>query len=72
DHGKGHEKQHAENQPPGNTGCAYPEQGGIYAWIRDAFGGRWASRATWCYWVNTAVWIPAIYILFAGVYAQMF
>ena len=34
-------------------GCAYPEQGGIYAWIRDAFGGRWASRATWAYWVNT-------------------
>ncbi|MDH3993202.1 MAG: amino acid permease, partial [Gammaproteobacteria bacterium] len=20
-------------------GCAYPEQGGIYAWIRDGFGG---------------------------------
>ncbi|PLW69274.1 APC family permease [Pseudohalioglobus lutimaris] len=53
-------------------GCAYPEQGGIYAWIRDGYGGRWASRATWCYWVNTAVWIPAIYILFAGVFAQMF
>ncbi len=53
-------------------GCAYPEQGGIYAWIRDAFGGRWASRATWCYWVNTAVWLPAIFILFAGVFKQMF
>lgn len=53
-------------------GCAYPEQGGIYAWIRDAFGGRWASRATWGYWVNTAVWIPAIYILFAGVFKQLF
>lgn len=53
-------------------GCAYPEQGGIYAWIRDGFGGRWASRATWCYWVNTAVWMPAIYILFAGVFKQMF
>ncbi|MEM8499393.1 MAG: APC family permease [Pseudomonadota bacterium] len=53
-------------------GCTYPEQGGIYAWIRDAFGGRWASRATWCYWVNTAVWMPAIYILFAGVFKQMF
>ena len=53
-------------------GCSYPEQGGIYAWIRDAFGGRWASRATWGYWVNTAVWIPAIYILFAGVFKQMF
>ena len=53
-------------------GCTYPEQGGIYAWIRDAFGGRWASRATWSYWVNTAVWIPAIYILFAGIFKQLF
>lgn len=53
-------------------GCSYPEQGGIYAWIRDAFGGRWASRATWGYWVNTAIWMPAIYILFAGIFKQMF
>ncbi len=53
-------------------GCAYPEQGGIYAWIRDAYGGRWGARATWCYWVNTAVWMPAIFILFAGVFKQMF
>ncbi|MBT4521446.1 MAG: amino acid permease [Halieaceae bacterium] len=53
-------------------GCAYPEQGGIYAWIRDAFGGRWASRATWAYWINTAVWMPAIFILFAAVFKQMF
>ena len=53
-------------------GTTYPEQGGIYAWVRDAFGGRWASRVTWAYWVNTAVWLPAIYILFAGVFAQLF
>ena len=53
-------------------GTAYPEQGGIYAWVRDAFGGRWASRVTWAYWVNTAVWLPAIYVLFAGVLAQLF
>jgi glutamate:GABA antiporter len=53
-------------------GCAYPEHGGIYAWVRRAFGGRWASRVSWCYWVNTAVWMPAIYILFAGVFKQLF
>ncbi len=53
-------------------GCSYPEQGGIYAWTRDAFGPRWASRVTWCYWVNTAIWIPALYVLFAGVFKQMF
>lgn len=53
-------------------GTTYPEQGGLYAWVRDAFGRRWASRATWAYWVNTAVWIPAIFILFAGIFSQMF
>ena len=53
-------------------GCTYPAQGGIYVWIRDAFGKRWASRASWSYWVNTAVWIPAIFILFAGVFKQLF
>lgn len=53
-------------------GCTYPEQGGIYAWVRDAFGGRWGARASWGYWINTAVWLPAINILFAGIFAQMF
>ena len=53
-------------------GTTYPEQGGIYAWVRHAFGRRWASRATWAYWVNTAVWIPANVILFTGIFAQLF
>ena len=52
-------------------GCTYPEQGGIYAWVRSAFGGRWGSRVSWGYWVNTAVWIPAIFILFAGILKQL-
>jgi glutamate:GABA antiporter len=53
-------------------GCSYPEQGGIYAWVRDAFGGRWGSRVSWAYWVNTAAWMPAVYILFAGIFKQLF
>ena len=53
-------------------GCTFPEQGGIYAWVRDAFGPRWAARVTWAYWVNMAVWLPAIYILFAGIFSQLF
>jgi len=52
--------------------CSYPEQGGIYAWVKTAFGNRWAARASWSYWINTAVWIPAIAILFAGIFKQMF
>ncbi len=53
-------------------GCAYPDQGGIYAWVRRAYGSRWASRITWSYWVNVAVWCPAIFILFAGIFKQLF
>lgn len=52
--------------------CSYPEQGGIYAWVKTAYGSRWAARTSWAYWVNTAVWIPAIAILFVGIFKQMF
>lgn len=53
-------------------GCSYPEQGGVYAWIRDAFGSRWGSRITWCYWINTAVWLPSVCMIFTGVLKQLF
>jgi glutamate:GABA antiporter len=53
-------------------GAAYPEEGGIYAWVRRAFGPRWGARASWLYWVNVALWMPSVYVLFAGMLAQMF
>lgn len=53
-------------------GCAYPDQGGIYAWVKRAFGARWGARITWSYWVNITVWAPSLYILFSGIFAQLF
>lgn len=53
-------------------GTAFPSEGGIYVWISRAFGERWAARAVWSYWVNVAIWLPAIYVLFTGVFAQLF
>jgi glutamate:GABA antiporter len=53
-------------------GAAYPEEGGIYAWVRRAFGPRWGARASWLYWINVALWMPSVYVLFAGMFAQMF
>jgi amino acid transporter len=53
-------------------GTTYPEQGGVYAWVRDAYGRRWGSRVTWAYWSNVAIWNPAMFILFAGVFSQLF
>ncbi len=53
-------------------GTTYPEQGGLYAWVRDAFGKRWGTRVTWLYWLNNVLWNASIFVLFAGVFAQMF
>jgi len=53
-------------------GSTYPEQGGIYAWVRRAFGEKWAARTTWYYWINVALWMPSVYVLFAGVFSQLF
>ncbi len=53
-------------------GTTYPEEGGIYVWVKHAFGERWAARTTWLYWINVALWMPSVYIVFAGMFAQLF
>lgn len=53
-------------------GAAYPGEGGIQQWIRRAYGDKWAGRTVWYYWVNVALWMPSVYILFAGMFAQLF
>jgi len=53
-------------------GTTYPEQGGLYVWIKNAFGEKWAARTTWLYWINVALWMPSVYILFAGMFSQLF
>ena len=53
-------------------GSTYPEQGGIYAWVKRAFGKRWAARTIWYYWLSLPIWIPAIYIAFAEILGHMF
>ncbi|MGY2575992.1 APC family permease [Vibrio sp. C8] len=51
---------------------AYPGEGGIYDWVKRAFGSSWAIRTTWFYWINVGLWMPAVYILFAGTFAELF
>ncbi len=53
-------------------GTTYPEQGGLYVWVKRAFGPRWAARTTWLYWINVALWMPSVYVLFAGMFSQLF
>jgi amino acid transporter len=43
----------------------HPEQGGIYAWVRRAFGPLHGYIAGWCMWVNNFIYFPSL-LLFAA------
>jgi amino acid transporter len=47
-------------------GSAWPQEGGIYVWIREAYGERIGAVCAWFYWVNLAYWAPAVFVIFAG------
>ncbi|XSG82137.1 MAG: APC family permease [Methyloligella sp. ZOD6] len=53
-------------------GSTYPDEGGIYAWVKRAFGPQWGGRAAWLWWINVALWQPSVFILFAGITATLF
>ena len=53
-------------------GAAWPGEGGVYVWVREAFGPRWGSLAAWFYWINNAYWIPSVYLIFAGTFDSIF
>lgn len=43
----------------------HPEQGGIYAWARRAFGPAHGFICGWCMWVNNLFYFPSV-LLFAA------
>jgi glutamate:GABA antiporter len=49
----------------------YPNKGGVYRWINEAFGSRWALVAIWMQWINTIVWYPTILSAIAGTAAYL-
>ncbi|AYC32492.1 APC family permease [Pseudomonas cavernae] len=53
-------------------GTTFPNNGGVYHWVRTAFGFKWGARVSWMYWVNNALWMPSVYILFAGMLSAFY
>jgi len=52
--------------------AAFPEKGGIYHWVRVAFGEKMGLVAVWLQWINTMVWYPTILAFLAGTGAYLF
>ncbi|MFV0424879.1 MAG: APC family permease [Bacilli bacterium] len=53
-------------------GAAYPEDGGIFVWVKRAFGELQATLVGWYYWVNVAFWMPAVFIAFSTWFGYTF
>jgi len=50
----------------------YPEHGGVFHWVRHAFGEKVGMLAVWLQWINTLVWYPTILSFIAGTAAYLF
>ncbi len=46
--------------------------GGVYTWVKEAFGSRWGFTAIWLQWIQNVVWYPTTLAFAAGALAYLF
>ena len=47
------------------------EEGGVYSWVKHAFGDNVAFFTIWLQWINTMVWYPTMLSFIAGTLAYL-
>ncbi len=52
-------------------GTQYPSEGGMYTWVKKAFGPKWAGRVAWYYWVNYPLWVASLASLVTTILTQI-
>jgi glutamate:GABA antiporter len=53
-------------------GTGWPEDGGIYAWVKQAFGGPTGFLAVWCDYAENIPWFPTVLSFMAASLAYAF
>jgi len=38
----------------------WPKRGGVFIWVKEAFGERWGFLAIWLQWIENVIWYPTI------------
>src|SRR5262245_31809398 len=49
----------------------HPREGGVYAWTRMAFGDFHGFICGWCYWINTFLYVPSVFLGIVAVAALL-
>ena len=53
-------------------GGAFGEKGGgVYTWVKEAFGARWGFVAIWLQWIQNVVWYPTVLAFSAAAIAYV-
>jgi len=47
----------------------WPEGGGVYAWVKQAFGEKGGFTALFCEWSNNLIWFPTVLSFIASTFA---
>ncbi|KTC66476.1 Amino acid transporter (plasmid) [Legionella adelaidensis] len=50
----------------------WPKQGGIYIWVKEAFGKRTGFLAIWLQWIENVIWYPTLLSFVAGSIGYLF
>lgn len=50
----------------------WPGAGGVYRWVKLAFGPRWGFLAIWLQWIQNVIWYPTILAFAASAFAYLF
>jgi len=45
--------------------------GGVYTWVKEAFGARWGFVAIWLQWIQNVVWYPTVLAFSAAAIAYV-
>ena len=53
-------------------GSTFDSEGGMYDWVKKAFGPKWAGRVAWNYWINFPLWIASLAVAVTDVVMGMF
>lgn len=49
----------------------WPKQGGIYVWVKEAFGKNMGFLAIWLQWIENVIWYPTILLFVGGTIAYL-
>ena len=50
----------------------WPEHGGVYRWVKEAFGSKWGFVAIWLQWIQNVIWFPTVLAFAAAALAYFF